>query len=88
MNTQATERFLMKRDFAHDTSPGLKTPSYLHSLAPETFDPDYERKAKEVWEAEQASAHTLSQVKTKTTSSACEKSSMKSSRFNHTENHT
>ena len=58
MNTQATERFLMKRDFAHDTSPGLETPSYLHSLAPETFDPDYERKAKEVWEAEQASAHT------------------------------
>ena len=27
-----------------------------------------ESKAKEVWEAEQASAHTLSQVKTKTTS--------------------
>lgn len=47
MNTQATERFLMKRDFAHDTSPGLKTPSYLHSLAPETFDPDYERMRKE-----------------------------------------
>lgn len=46
MNTQATERFLMKRDFAHDTSPGLKTPSYLHSLAPETFDPDYESQSK------------------------------------------
>lgn len=42
---------------ASDFAP-QKGESYLLSLSPDFFDPDDEQKAKEVWEAEQASAHT------------------------------
>ena len=42
---------------ASDFAP-QKGKSYLLSVSPDFFDPDDEQKAKEVWEAERASAHT------------------------------
>lgn len=45
---------------ASDFAP-QKGESYLLSLSPDFFDPDDEQKAKEVWEAERASAHTSGQ---------------------------
>ena len=42
---------------ASDFAP-QKGESYLLSVSPDFFDPDDEQKAKEGWEAEQASAHT------------------------------
>lgn len=42
---------------ASDFAP-QKGESYFLSLSPDFFDPDDEQKAKEVWEAERASAHT------------------------------
>lgn len=41
---------------ASDFAP-QKGESYFLSLSPDFFDPDDEQKAKEVWEAEQASAN-------------------------------
>lgn len=41
---------------ASDFAP-QKGKSYLLSVSPDFFDPDDEQKAKEVWEAEQASAN-------------------------------
>jgi len=45
---------------ASDFAP-QKGKSYLLSVSPDFFDPDDEQKAKEVWEAERASAHTSGQ---------------------------
>lgn len=45
---------------ASDFAP-QKGESYFLSLSPDFFDPDDEQKAKEVWEAERASAHTSGQ---------------------------
>lgn len=45
---------------ASDFAP-QKGKSYPLSLSPDFFDPDDEQKAKEVWEAERASAHTSGQ---------------------------
>lgn len=45
---------------ASDFAP-QKGESYLLSVSPDFFDPDDEQKAKEVWEAERASAHTSGQ---------------------------
>jgi|GEM_PF-745397 len=73
---------------ARPQTGGLFRPHSLHLGKVVQMTPN-DQKEKEVWEAEQASANLpMSSGKTKTTSSACEKSSMKSSRFNHTENHT
>lgn len=47
-------------DTASDFAP-QKGKSYLLSVSPDFFDPDDEQKAKEVWEAERASAHTSGQ---------------------------
>lgn len=45
---------------ASDFAP-QKGKSYLLSVSPDFFDPDDEQKAKEVWKAERASAHTSGQ---------------------------
>lgn len=72
---------------ARPQTGGLFRPHSLHLGKVVQMTPN-DQKEKEVWEADRPPQTSLCPGKTKTTSSACEKSSMKSSRFNHTENHT